>query len=422
MGEHKAFFFSPEDLSSDEDSDPTYFPQVESDPESPPSKGSSSEVESTALCEDAGQSSSPTTRTSNRTESEPEATREISETASASMSPTTEGNDGTETRNNASKKVRKRLNNKEKWVKNQIKNAVNSGNVYLNPVTKKVHGKEKEVKPFNCPHSCPFRCFEHFSETDRQIVFKNFWALSKDSKRMYYLKTTKPLPKKRNKKRETRRKHTFHYYLSVHKKTVEVCKGFYFATLDIDDKRIHYAHKLSSGGVPPVSVPQNPVNKSKEEDLAYIRKHIESFPTIESHYCRAKTNRKFLDPSLNISKMHSLYESKCAEDGKLPLKEHMYRKVFNCEFNLAFHVPKTDRCDVCEEKKVAEQNGTELSEEVKTSQAKHVKGKLESKEERDKDRASDDPVLCFDMENVFSLPKGDVSSFFFTKGRSLALT
>ena len=36
MGEHKAFFFSPEDLSSDEDSDPTYFPQVESDPESHP--------------------------------------------------------------------------------------------------------------------------------------------------------------------------------------------------------------------------------------------------------------------------------------------------------------------------------------------------------------------------------------------------
>jgi hypothetical protein len=72
MGEHKAFFFSPEDLSSDEDSDPTYFPQVGSDPKSPPSKGSSSEVESTALCKDAGQSSSPTTRTSNRTESEPE--------------------------------------------------------------------------------------------------------------------------------------------------------------------------------------------------------------------------------------------------------------------------------------------------------------------------------------------------------------
>ena len=70
------------------------------------------------------------------------------------------------------------------------------------------------------------------------------------------------------------------------------------------------------------------MNKSKEEDLAYIRKHIERFPTIESHYCRDKTNRKFLDPSLTISKMHSLYESKCAEDDKLPLKEHMYRKSF----------------------------------------------------------------------------------------------
>ena len=96
-------------------------------------------------------------------------------------------------------------------------------------------------------------------------------------------------------------------------------------------------------------------------------------------------------------------------------------KVFNCEFNLAFHVPKTDRCDVCEEKKVAEKNGTELSEEVKTSHAEHVKGKLESKEERDKDRASDDPVLCFGMEKFFLCQKGMFRPFF-TKRRLLAST
>ena len=90
------------------------------------------------------------------------------------------------------------------------------------------------------------------------------------------------------------------------------------------------------------------MNKSQEDDLAFIRKHIESFPTIE--YCRAKTVKKFLDPSLNITIMYSLYQIKCVEDGKLPLMENIYRKSFNFEFNLAFHVPKTDRCSICEKK------------------------------------------------------------------------
>ena len=32
-----------------------------------------------------------------------------------------------------------------------------------------------------------------------------------------------------------------------------------------------------------------------------------------------------------------------------PVSLHMYRKIFNTEFNLSFHVPKKDRCDYCEE-------------------------------------------------------------------------
>ena len=34
--------------------------------------------------------------------------------------------------------------------------------------------------------------------------------------------------------------------------------------------------------------------------------HIDSFPVIESHYCRAKTNKKYLEAGLSIQKMYDI--------------------------------------------------------------------------------------------------------------------
>ena len=45
-----------------------------------------------------------------------------------------------------------------------------------------------------------------------------------------------------------------------------------------------------------------------------------------------------------------MYELFVAENGKV-VEEHFYRKSFNNCFNLGFHQPKKDQCDVCIEYK-----------------------------------------------------------------------
>ena len=43
----------------------------------------------------------------------------------------------------------------------------------------------------------------------------------------------------------------------------------------------------------------------------------------------------------------------------------------------------------------------------------HLAGKLETKTDRDKDRKNNEQfTICFDLQNVFALPKADVSNFF----------
>jgi len=97
--------------------------------------------------------------------------------------------------------------------------------------------------------------------------------------------------------------------------------------------------------------------------------------------------------------------------------------IFNYELNLEFHKPKQDRCDTCEVYKMKKDD---------ERYQRHVQGKQATKAERDRDRervksappANNDGtehsgsnsglevVICFDLENVLSCPRANISNFF----------
>jgi hypothetical protein len=153
-------------------------------------------------------------------------------------------------------------------------------------------------------------------------------------------------------------------------------------------------------------------NKSVPESVKnYIRNHINSIPRIESHYARADTNKEYVCQwGLSVTALYRKYVEWCETQGKTAGKLHLYRHIFNTEFNIAFHFPKKDRCDKCEEKK-ANSNPTD---EERAQYKKHMK--LETKEQRDRDRLNRDSfTICIDLENVFALPSANVSNFFYKR-------
>lgn len=78
-----------------------------------------------------------------------------------------------------------------------------------------------------------------------------------------------------------------------------------------------------------------------------VREHINLFPRVPSHYCRAITNKMYLEDGLTIAKMHRLYMEWVQKEGFPAATERQYRDVLNSEFNLEFHKPKKDRCETC---------------------------------------------------------------------------
>ena len=114
--------------------------------------------------------------------------------------------------------------------------------------------------------------------------------------------------------------------------------------------------------------------------------------------------------------MYDRYQEKCLETEEGPLKESYYRFIFNTEFNIGFHKPKTDRCDCCELYKVKMDNKIELTADEVSAQNDHLAEKLAMREEKKRDKENENIlIVVFDLQNVVTLPKAEISSFFYKR-------
>ncbi|XP_036317389.1 uncharacterized protein LOC118732366 [Rhagoletis pomonella] len=110
--------------------------------------------------------------------------------------------------------------------------------------------------------------------------------------------------------------------------------------------------------------------------------------------------------------MYELYRDVCTSSNKQPVKESFYRSVFCQHYNLSFHIPRKDRCDFCEEVKMKINEGT-LTDQRRTDYEKHIEEKNAARAEKQKDRDNGNIFLVFDMQNVLSCPRAEVSNFYY---------
>ncbi|CAH1111892.1 unnamed protein product [Psylliodes chrysocephalus] len=102
--------------------------------------------------------------------------------------------------------------------------------------------------------------------------------------------------------------------------------------------------------------------------------------------------------------MYELYVKWCEEKKLAPQNKWLYYHIFNFEFNLGFHAPKKDLCNVCTEYNTKKDEQI-LNEDLNEKYNEHIKAKLEAREEKKQDieACKNDPstaLLCFDMQSV----------------------
>lgn len=310
---------------------------------------------------------------------------------------------------------RKRKIVKKNWKRNVRQKSRQSGEQYVDQKGK-VHAA-KSVQKVGCKPKCTHSCMIYFNENERQSIHNMFWELNDESKNHFYSKFVQRCTAKRHKKqqKQIKRQYSYKYHFQHNETIIQICQQFFLSTLNISERRIYYFFKKRLDPATGVACSPKQGKHIKRItpaiQLNEIRDHINSFPRVESHYCRQSTSREYLESTLNIRKMYELYKEKC--DGP-PVKEHIYRKVFNEEFNLFFYVPKKDLCDTCAEYKMKDV----LTDSEKLKIEQHRMYKCAAKTERDLDRQNEDKstaIISYDLQNVFCLPKAEVSNFFISE-------
>ncbi|XP_052215260.1 uncharacterized protein LOC127833824 isoform X1 [Dreissena polymorpha] len=316
---------------------------------------------------------------------------------------------------------RKRLRNEHQWKRTVAKRSRGQGKTYISLMT----GKQqlaRLIRP-GCGHSCRYKCHEKFSLNDRESIFHSFWQLGEVSKQWQYVGTyAKQKPKQVQKSSGGNRKVSIQWSLPKQGTGPEkVCKTFFLHTLDISETVIKTAYrKLGMLGVSEKDMRgkhRNRPNTVSCDAKDRVRQHIESFQCVDSHYCRKDTSKRYLPAQLNVKKMYQLYKEQCQQEDLSPVHISMYRKIFDCEYNLSFHKPIKDRCDFCVS---VENAGPDVKQAQQGEYNRHINNKIKSRQSKvdDKEKAKTDHdlcVACFDLEQVLLTPHSNESCLYYKR-------
>ena len=281
-----------------------------------------------------------------------------------------------------------------------------------------IRTEEKILLPSRCEaKKCKLKCHEKVLEHDRSRIHEHYWKelVSYDMKQAFLAEHVICTPTQRKTVGEqSRRRQTATYFFTVGRQKIRVCRDFFTTTLSETADRIRYHRqnkRRDHGGTHQDMRGRHNTHMCKivsEENKDYIRQHIHSYPAAESHYCRSRTQRKYLPEGLSVSEMYRQYVAKCREDNLEPQKQHLYRSIFCADFNFGFHHPKKDACS---QYKNDPEHDTYKTHVLRKCQARSMKN-------ADKQHSIDNPDHCvatFDLEKVLSCPSGKVGIIFYKR-------
>lgn len=221
----------------------------------------------------------------------------------------------------------------------------------------------------------------------------------------------------------SRRKCTFRYYLTIEGKHVEICLKTLCDTVNVTPRRIQILQdKLKVGITSPSDGRGKHSNRPhaiKDSVKDEVREHIKSLPKQPSHYSRQKSEKEYLSPDLNLSKIYRLFKEKYPNSHA---SKHLYQDIFNSEFNFNFGAPRSDTCKYCDELFIqfaaAEdqetQNRIQVQSDLHHAKAEAAYNLLKSDIEKSK-CDKDVVVICVDLQQILSCPTLTHSSMYYQR-------
>uniref|UniRef100_A0A6P7GVK6 Uncharacterized protein LOC114347251 n=1 Tax=Diabrotica virgifera virgifera TaxID=50390 RepID=A0A6P7GVK6_DIAVI len=231
-------------------------------------------------------------------------------------------------------------------------------------------------------------------------------------------------PIKRKKAESTRRSKTMEYYIPYNNQKVKVCQQFLIKTLNVSQMTLRYTKEnalMNNIAKQDQRGKRSPKNKFLSSQVSLVKEYIKQLPAVPSHYCRNKSNKLYLPAEFeNVTNLYRLYKKYLVDSERLTeiVSLSKFRKIFRSDFHIGFHLPKKDKCNVCE--KIKYLPSIKQEEEKKTeSFNQHIKDKERCLEIflKDQNLSKEGSVLCvsFDLEKVLNTPHGESVNLFYCR-------
>lgn len=209
----------------------------------------------------------------------------------------------------------------------------NKGKLYISNSKNPVTVRERSLQP-PCPSNCKLKCYVNISHQSRKAIFKNYWDLGNlQLQREYISKViTEIKPKYRYEREGSTRSlnHAFHFIVNGNK--VRVCKKFFKATLNINDRPIRTVLKKNKNGF----IEDDKRGKHGKHSVIDptirqgVHDFINSIPRIESHYLRAQSSREYIDGGKSIAGLHrDDYVAECERKNEISANLTLFSRIFN---------------------------------------------------------------------------------------------
>lgn len=234
-----------------------------------------------------------------------------------------------------------------------------------------------------------------FLEADRVQIFERFWKESTwDQRRTFVVNHVIKVQSQRKytKQVNSRRTHTFNYFLTLDSRKLQVCKTMFLNTTGLKEFTVHSWVQTEVCGMSTCKDVKNQKRSKRDatvmlEQRKFLEDFLDSFPKLPSHYARHDTNKLYFEPLIKSKKqLYNMYSGKCAEAGKKRLSVFTFYEMF-ADKNLSILKLKKDKCDLCHSHEIgsipdeqwmehcAEKNRAreELKEDTKLAKLQYVR-------------------------------------------------
>lgn len=182
--------------------------------------------------------------------------------------------------------------------------------------------------------SCSKKSAERILVVRQEQIFNTFYNLKNwTQKRLYLRSLIKTVPKKENlnPRKMTRCRSVYKYYLTgISGQHEEVCLPFLVNCLKITQSIVNrVARSVQTNETARDLRGRYPNRKTNPNDTRFIMSFIRKYPSYLSHYGASSSNKKYMNPNLNIRKLYAEYVELCKSKQRKLLSEWKFRDVFN---------------------------------------------------------------------------------------------